>query len=212
MKGLLKRDFLIMIKKIGKVKCILLLLAVLGMIIFVKDMAFIFLAVFLPVLCVAFPAVLLIEDEKCHWAKVATAFPVNKKQIVTSRYIFCIASCVVLSVSSMGIGLIYYIVKALDFSLMVIFNLTGVCFAVFYILILIPCNYALGSQAGSYVMVGMIGVVWLIGRCLPIDKIAVGNLPEYWPYLAVVGVVAILLVTGVLSWYVSLKVYDWKRN
>ena len=210
MKGLLKRDFLIMTKKIGKVKCILLLLAALGLIIFVKDMAFIFLAVFLPVLCVAFPAILLVEDEKCHWAKVATAFPVDKKQIVTSRYIFCIASCVVLSVSSMGIGLIYYIVKALDFSLMVTFNLTGVCFAVFYILILIPCNYALGSQAGSYVMVGIICIVWLIGRCLPIDKIAVGNLSEYWLYLAVVGVAAILLVTGALSWYVSLKVYDWK--
>lgn len=31
MKGLLKRDFLIMIKKIGKVKCILLLLVTLGL-------------------------------------------------------------------------------------------------------------------------------------------------------------------------------------
>lgn len=39
-----------------------------------KDMAFIFLAVFLPVLCVAFPAVLLIEDENAIGQKLQQPF------------------------------------------------------------------------------------------------------------------------------------------
>lgn len=210
MKGLLKRDFLIITKKVGKIRRVLMIALILGLIIALKEVAAISLALFLPLLCVAFPTTLLVEDEKCQWDKIVLAFPLNKAMVVSSRYIFCVVSIIAASTFSFLIGVGLFALKSMDIGMIVLINMVGMFVAITYILLVIPFNYALGINGGSYVMIVLLvvsGIVMGYVRLYQIDFLEFFSMP-----IAIYIAVGIMFlgILGTVSRYISLKICDKK--
>ena len=88
MKGLLYKDFQLILNKFGRIQRILFLVAALLVMLFLKEAGTLFLAMILPLTLAALPNSLLVADHESSWKQFVGVFPLSKGKIVLARYLF----------------------------------------------------------------------------------------------------------------------------
>lgn len=89
MKGLLYKDFQLILNKFGRTQRILLLVVAILVTLLLKEAGTLFLAMILPLALAALPTSLLVADNESGWEQFAGVFPIAKEKIVLARYLFC---------------------------------------------------------------------------------------------------------------------------
>ena len=90
MKGLLYKDFQLILNKFGRIQRILFLVAALLVMLFLKEAGTLFLAMILPLTLAALPTSLLVADHESGWEQFVGVFLLSKGKIVLARYLFCL--------------------------------------------------------------------------------------------------------------------------
>ena len=91
MRGLLYKDFQLILNKVSVKSRLLIILVLLLVTIFGRESGTIFLSIMGPISLASMPTGLLIADQESGWNRFVGVFPIPKRNIVLARYIFCIS-------------------------------------------------------------------------------------------------------------------------
>ena len=97
MSGLLYKDFQLILNKVSITSRLLIAFILLLVIIFGRESGTIFLSIMGPIGLASIPTSLLVADHESGWNRFVGVFPISKKIIVLTRYIFCISLIVFVS-------------------------------------------------------------------------------------------------------------------
>ena len=88
MRGLLYKDFQLILNKLSVKSRLLIILVLLLVTIFGRESGTIFLSIMGPISLASMPTGLLIADQESGWNRFVGVFPIPKRNIVLARYIF----------------------------------------------------------------------------------------------------------------------------
>ena len=91
MRGLLYKDFQLVLNKVSVKSRFLIILVLLLVTIFGRESGTIFLSIMGPISLASMPTSLLVADQESGWNRFVGIFPIPKRNIVLARYIFCIS-------------------------------------------------------------------------------------------------------------------------
>ncbi|NLD88207.1 MAG: ABC-2 transporter permease, partial [Clostridiales bacterium] len=148
-------------------------------------------------------------DEREKWQTFSSAFPLSRKTLVSSKYLFCLIACgsnlvftsVTYSVATLVIG---------SFSLETFFSNICAMFSVALVTpsILMPIVYRFGAVKGKALYYVVLGIFW--GAIAILNNISgKGYKLSLSPPLYIVSIVVAILF--VLSWLLSVKLFE-KRD
>lgn len=106
MKGLLYKDFQLILNKVSVTNRLLIVCALLLITIFGRESGAIFLSIMGPIGLASIPTSLLVSDYESGWNRFVGVFPISKKTIVLARYIFCISLIIFVSFITLILSLI----------------------------------------------------------------------------------------------------------
>lgn len=210
MKGLLIKEMITNFKNNKFSLIIIPVFAVVGLL--NKQSMFLML---IPMLLSMLPLGQMSYDEMSHWDKYIYCMPVNKKDIVSSRYIsvaiMSVISAVIIAVMMLAVNFKSPTVFREMLSMSVIALLLGA---------LVPCvslpiNYKFGTTKGRIVYLVIIGLI--CGILPPIILSDSSKITEKTAKLfsntglfctAAIGVLAVMLL---ISWFISVKIYESKE-
>ena len=169
----------------------------------------------IPVLLSILPLGQMSYDEMSHWDKYVYCMPVNKKTIVSSKYI----TVVIMSVfSAVIIGLILLVAEHNTpnvFKEMLLMSAIALLIGTFVPCISLPINYKFGTTKGRIIYLiivaifcGVVPTTFLSNSKILTEK-AAKLLSEPVLFCAVsIGVLAVMLI---VSWFISIKIYETKE-
>lgn len=216
MKGLITKE-LIMLKK-QWISLTLMIIAFSASAIF-GEISF---ALILPVIMSIFPINLTAMDEQSKWQQYAIALPYGRKTIVSSKYVFYIINTLI----SMVILTVVYIIscivnKETGISLMSLL-FSGLVMGNIYPLIMLPLVFKFNSTTGRTILMiiscifgGLIGGT--TSMLLASDDIIndiIGNeaiINIFTSPLIPVVIIAVVIVLYLISWQISVRIYE-KRD
>lgn len=178
-------------------------------------------ALFIPVVMSILPINSMALDEQCKWQAYAIAMPYGRKNIVSSKYVFYIINTLI----SMSLLTVIYIISdiihsEISISLPVLL-ISGLISGSVYPLIMLPLTFKFNSTTGRTILIvismifgGIIGALTSIIVFQEIDgeTIAVETVVNAFnsPLLPIV-IIAIIAVLYLISWTISVKIYE-KRD
>ncbi len=169
-----------------------------------------------PALFSILPLGTMTYDEISHWNLYVLSLPVSKKKIVTSKYI---AVTVLAVFSAVFLGALLFILKNFDSTInnnMILFMLISALFiGVTIPCISIPINYKVGTTKGRFVYLLIVGGICGIFPNIILSDAAsitkkLTDLTESPALLAVISVGTVTLMM-LISWFLSVKIYEKKE-
>ncbi|MDE6520242.1 MAG: ABC-2 transporter permease [Ruminococcus sp.] len=153
-------------------------------------------------------------DEISKWQQYSLALPYGRRKIVSSKYLMIL----ILNASSIVFVVFNYFISValgkVDFSADLLFTLMllSLIMGIVYPSLLLPLVYKLNTEKGRMVLMIMNGIVGGMSVCFTqttsiLGDNIFGNIAGFLPFI-VVAVVAILYL---LSWQLSIKIYE-KRD
>lgn len=213
MKGLIKKDFIILAKKIKPITRIIIAAIILLLLIYLRSSGAIFIAILLPVGVASLPITLITIDEQAQWDKYAISLPVTKQMIVASRYLSCeilLFLCSLFSVTiNIAMGLIF---NEYSMGLHLSIAIIGLLIAMLYTLVILPANYFFGVNGGSTVMIGL--MIIITGAAYIFKKINITlSIPTAMQIGTVIGIAAVVIIgLSFVSFITSEKIYEKKHS
>lgn len=195
MLGLIIKDLCILKKQICIMAVIIVFYLICGILQDNPSFVFVFLMVFSALL----PLTVMAYDEKNHCDKLFLCMPINRRQIITSRYILTIFLLMV----SLIIGLAVSFVSRKDLmeNVVTLLILVGLC--LIYFSICFPFTVKFGVEKSRYIMMGMILLPTLLLSFLAKSK----NIEVFFRYFDAVSPVMLVsfsLIVGLLFYIISL--------
>ena len=212
MRGLLYKDFQLILNKLSVKSRLLIILVLLLVTIFGRESGTIFLSIMGPIGLASIPTGLLVADQESGWNRFVGVFPIPKRNIVLARYIFCISLIVFISF----ITLILSIATALifqQFSLQIhiIISIVGLLIGIMYVVLLLPAVYASGMFGST--IVNILVLVLIMGGVYILQKTTLGLLFITWisntnAFVLIVTSCFLIAVISIVSMIISTKVYS----
>ena len=203
MKGLLIKDF-INLKKQGKVMLALIIFYI-AFAIFEKNTGI--LNAIIVLVAILMPVTSLAYDERDKWNRYALSMPVSRRQLVGSKYVLGMGTCVV------GAILVFLLSLAVE-PLMVESSVSqmflisyGVCvIGILLLSLFLPLLLKFGVEKGRLVMVCCFVVIFAVLAIFP--ELEENILPERWLLL---GSPFITAAVAFLSYRLSVHIYQKKE-
>lgn len=211
MKGLLKKEWFVLIQKPMTLLLPVLLFIVMGVI--TKSIVTV---LYLPVYAGFLPITLLTADENSRWDRFALGMPYSRKNIVSAKYLMslmlilagCIAAALVILFAMSGTApakILLYAAAASAATLI-------------FISVLIPLNLQFGTAKARIALMVMIALVGF-GTASAITRVGEGTFTLFekiaaWnfsPALLVLLLLACALLLTAASWAVSVWIYRRKQ-
>ena len=212
MRGLLYKDFQLILNKLSVKSRLLIILVLLLVTIFGRESGTIFLSIMGPIGLASIPTGLLVADQESGWNRFVGVFPIPKRNIVLARYIFCISLIVFISF----ITLILSIATALifqQFSLQIhiLIAIVGLLIGIMYVVLLLPAVYASGTFGST--IVNILVLVLIMGGVYILQKTTLGLLFITWisntnAFVLIVTSCFLIAVISIVSMIISTKVYS----
>lgn len=214
MRGAILRDALVLHKRYLRRASIGVLIAGVAGTLLMKFAMSSALSIALPMCIAALSANLFAEDEKDGWADYLKTMPISTSRIIGARYIVFMGTVALCTCYALALNLLAYLLfgeQALQFY--VILPGIGFTVAVFNMLLLLPACYAFGTSGANAVSLGILLAVGVIVSA--IQRIDVehwmGALASTPQYIFWVGTIALLVVLGVASFFLSKLFFDRRR-
>ena len=212
MRGLLYKDFQLILNMLSVKSRLLIILVLLLVTIFGRESGTIFLSIMGPISLASMPTGLLIADQESGWNRFVGVFPIPKRNIVLARYIFCISLIVFISF----ITLILSIATALifqQFSLQIhiMISIVGLLIGIMYVVLLLPAVYASGMFGST--IVNILVLVLIMGGVYILQKTTLGLLFITWisntnAFVLIVTSCILIALISIVSMIISTKVYS----
>lgn len=169
-----------------------------------------------PALFSMLPLGTMTYDEISHWDLYVQALPVNKKKIVTSKYLAVITLALL---SAVLIGTIMFIIKFFDSATTnntIVFMILSALFIGMVIpCISIPINFKFGTSRGRFVYLMIVGLICGIFPNIILSDASkiTAKLVELvrTPLILTFISLGILIMMIFISWLVSVSVYEKKE-
>ena len=206
MKGLITKEILVLIKNNKMQFLCLLMFVVLG--VSLKSAAYI---MFIPFL---FPMLVkqgLTVDEMSKWDKYSACFPVDRKTIVSSKYIVVLLSAVLSSAMALAAFILINIVnkdRILSMNDIVVYLTAASSISILLPAFMYPFDFKYGTAKGRlvYFIITGIAVAGLSAAFMEADVASfISKLSQ--PVL-IAAVFAAALIIFIVSWAISAKIYE----
>ncbi|MBR1759411.1 MAG: ABC-2 transporter permease [Lachnospiraceae bacterium] len=151
---------------------------------------------------------LIQQEEREGWQTYAGALPVARKTVVGAKYIFSLGLVVLVSVLAMICQIVAGLREGL--AIMPLSTLTQ-CFAIGLLLpcLTLPLAYQFGTEKGRYI--GMfIMILFALGAMRLTSQVS-GNVNVMFDYVPAWLVLIVVAVLYVISWWISVKIYQKKE-
>ncbi len=184
MKGLLIKDFYVILKQLK------LFVAIIGVLALINGG----MAQFALFMCAAFPLTAISYDEQSKWNDFAIMLPYKKRDLALSKYILGYLSVFVVAISSTLTQFIFSLIKTspTDFTFSTLFMATGI--ALSFIALEMPIFLKFGVEKGRLAFILYIVFVSVIMDLLnktSTDVYFLITFPSYIYFLIVLGINAI---------------------
>lgn len=168
-----------------------------------------------PVLMAMLPLGQMTYDELCHWDRYVQCMPVDKKQIVSSKYaVVVVLSLIAAVVIGIVMGIINYM-KNGSLNEVIFMVLTSLLIGVSVPCISIPINLKFGTAKGRLVYMIIVGLICgLVPVVLLSDSVKLSEkMAKLFSNTAVFGMAALGLffVMLFISWLISVRIYEKKE-
>ncbi|MBP5431120.1 ABC-2 transporter permease [Ruminococcus sp.] len=206
MKGLITKEILVLIKNNKMQFLCLLMFVVLG--VFMKSPAYI---MFIPFLIPMLVKQGLTVDEMSKWDKYSACFPVDRKKIVSSKYIVVLISAVLASIIALVSFILINVVNkdsALSLSEIEVYLTAASSISIILPAFMYPFDFKYGTAKGRvvYFILTGIAVAGLSSAFMGADVAAfVTKLTQ--PIL-IAAIFAAALIIFIVSWFISAKIYE----
>ncbi|WP_024861962.1 ABC-2 transporter permease [Ruminococcus flavefaciens] len=209
MKGLITKEIIVLIKNNKMQFLCLLMFVVLG--VFMKSPAYI---MFIPFL---FPMLVkqgLTVDEMSKWDKYSECFPVDRKKIVSSKYIVVLFAAVISSVMALASFLLINIInkdKVLSLNDITVYLTAASSISIILPAFMYPFDFKYGTAKGRivYFILTGIAVAGLSSAFMGADIASyVSKLTQ--PIL-IAAIFAAALILFTVSWFISAKIYETRE-
>ncbi len=201
MKGLLYKDFQLILNKFSYMQRVFLLLVAILMILFLKEAGTLFLAMILPLALAALPTSLLVADHESGWERFVGVFPIAKEKIVLARYLFCFMLTALVGGGVFSLCLVAHAIfgqYSLELHLIIIG--VGLLFGMLYIVILLPFIYAFGTFGNTIVNIIFLALI-MGGVTFTVWLAKTNNV------LLIMGAVLVLLIGTLISLKIATIIY-----
>lgn len=158
-------------------------------------------------------------DRACGWDSFVTSLPLTRKEIVASRYLFAFLNDIGISVLSLVLVVLHFIMRVEEpltdslHSLVLMLIIT-----LLMQIILLPSVYKWGVEKARFVYMAcfliLSAVIFFItqtGRSSSLALIATGLSLEQIMYAAQAAALLFVLLGGLLSFTLSVKIYEKKE-
>lgn len=216
MRGLLKKDLLLLRSNFIGLTLFAALYAVLG---YFSDDAGMLMGV-LAVLVMMMPASSLQYDEYYHWNRYVLTMPVSRKMVVQSKYLLVLMLLCV----TFAVGFAFTFLLSGDIEEAVFSTVVMVCMSLFMTAVSIPCMLKWGSNRGRVIIILLCGVfgvfigVFSAGIVLPMQLEVLPQMPgEAMKESFITGeMLQALFLLGsalatVISYKISCRIYEKKE-
>ncbi len=204
MKGLLLKE-LLMFKKMIIVITIFIAALILSGVFSGEPSIILMLPIFLSIWSFSFQGM----DEVSHWKQYSVALPYERKTIVSAKYL----SILLLDAVSMLIVAVGYLIAVavgkVEFSadMLAIFMVMSVIMGLVFPMIVLPLHYKFNTEKARLLVMCIAGVTGGMSVTgIKVAGVISGGIAEYLPLIIVLAV-AVLFV---LSWLLSIKIYEKK--
>ena len=209
MKGLLTKELLVLFRTNKMQLIFIVMFIILG--VFLKNQVYI---MFVPLLLPMLTKQVLAVDETSKWDRYSACFPVDRKKIVTSKYlVILISALIAVALTAVSFTLMKYIkTTVFDDTVIDIKAYLGIAVAESLILpsLAYPFDFKFGTAKGRimyYIVVG-VGVAGISASMMGISsKENLLSKISNPSTLALICVAASVVVFAV-SWFISSKVYE----
>jgi hypothetical protein len=172
------------------------------------------------------PMTALAYDERSNWFKYALTMPLNRKNLVLSKYtlggLFVLVAFVfneVLSVLLIGLGNMGVIsVRSMSLLEMTTMAGTSALVSIFFLAVIMPIFFKLGVETGRIAMMGLFFIpsilVFLVLKFVPKQPAFIPtliNTVETHAFLFELLGVGVVILSLLLSIWISLKIFEKKE-
>jgi len=206
MKGLITKEILVLIKNNKMQFLCLLMFVVLG--VFMKSAAYI---MFIPFLIPMLVKQGLTVDEMSKWDKYSACFPVDRKKIVSSKYIVVLLSAVLSSAMALAAFILINIInkdKVLSLSDIAVYLTAASSISIVLPAFMYPFDFKYGTAKGRvvYFILTGIAVAGLSSAFMGAD--VTSFLSKLTQPLVIAVIFAAALTIFIVSWFISAKIYE----
>ena len=206
MKGLITKEILVLIKNNKMQFLCLLMFVVLG--VFMKSAAYI---MFIPFLIPMLVKQGLTVDEMSKWDKYSACFPVDRKKIVSSKYIVVLLSAVLSSAMALVAFILINIInkgKVLSLSDIAVYLTASSSISIVLPAFMYPFDFKYGTAKGRvvYFILTGIAVAGLSSAFMGAD--VTSFLSKLTQPLVIAVIFAAALTIFIVSWFISAKIYE----
>lgn len=212
MSGLFAKEFIVIMKN-NKVS---LLAIPLFLIVGIINKQFMFLML-IPALLSMLPLGTMTYDEISHWNLYVHSLPVNKKNIVTSKYgtvlILALISTVVTSAILFAIKSFY---DEIDNNTIIFMTAASLLIGIIVPSVSIPINYKFGTSNGRVIYMIIVGMICVVFPSIILSdaKKLTGKIIELvnTPIILALATVGVVAVITLISLTISVKIYENKEE
>jgi hypothetical protein len=206
MKGLITKEILVLIKNNKMQFLCLLMFVVLG--VFLKSAAYI---MFIPFLIPMLVKQGLTVDEMSKWDKYSACFPVDRKKIVSSKYIVVLISAVLSSAMALAAFILINIINkdmVLSLSDIAVYLTAASSISIILPAFMYPFDFKYGTAKGRivYFILTGIAVAGLSSAFMGAD--VTSFISKLTQPLVIAVILAAALIIFIVSWFISAKIYE----
>ena len=206
MKGLITKEFLVLIKNNKLQLFCILLMAVFGVV--MKSAVYI---MFIPLLFPMLVNQVLTVDETSRWDKYSACFPVNKKDIVSSKYIVALMASLLSVVLSLAAFIAINIINkenTVSMNDMVGYLTAAASASIILPSIMYPFDFKFGTAKGRLVYFTVIGVAIAGLTAFFMKKDMTPYLSRITQPVFIAAIIAAALIIFIVSWFISANIYE----
>ena len=209
MKGLITKEIIVLIKNNKMQFLCLLMFVVLG--VFLKSPAYI---MFIPFL---FPMLVkqgLTVDEMSKWDKYSACFPVDRKKIVSSKYIVVIFAAVISSVMALASFLLINIInkdKVLSLNDIAVYLTVASSISIILPAFMYPFDFKYGTAKGRIVYFILTGIAVAGLSSVLMGSDVAAFISKLTQPILIAAIFAAALILFTVSWFISAKIYETRE-
>lgn len=208
--GLIKKDIILIIKKISFIYLIAVLVPIIP--IFQNPSYLMIIAsLIISLLLAAQISVTLSLDETANWNKSVSAMPITGKEEVGSKYILSFFLSLLSAILIFIVGVSAYNIAKLTSQIIVMYVVLGFCVGILYNSILIPATLKFGTEKCRFVLFIFIFIPIILNLGLHALKIQINlNLLPFNFYQILLILLLLIILLMFISFLISVRIQNTK--
>ena len=206
MKGLITKEILVLIKNNKMQFLCLLMFVVLG--VCMRSAAYI---MFIPFLIPMLVKQGLTVDEMSKWDKYSNCFPVDRKTIVSSKYIVVLFSAVLSSTMALAAFILINIVNKgniLSLNDIAVYLTAASSISILLPAFMYPFDFKYGTAKGRLVYFIITGITVAGMSSVFMRADVTSFLSKFTQPVLIAVIFAVAMIIFIVSWFISVKIYE----